>query len=749
MKKYAGEEFLNKLYKDLVHGDEVKHTAKGANKNEDLAIYFERLERITNEVRDKDRLELLKYFYYKKYVIKEEDVPESYFELQKQIALERGYGHITYNEQAKKKEMDSIISEQRESLDRWLEYFVSEDTKYYPMWFKYYVFQNVMKIGDFDKGKKEYTKRTDSTVKPFIEINREAVSMLYDGLCKYLNKEEITDDQLEELIKNGSFNKIYSYITRKLDKVKKSNSTSNEGIWKKYNQGSNPEILFNDIHGKGTGWCTAGGLETARTHLNGGDFHVYFTKDENGEYTNPRIAIRMEYNQIAEIRGIAEHQNLENEMERVVEEKLDEFPDKEEYKKKVSDMKTLTIIYNKYKNNEELTKEDLNFLYETNSRIFGFGYEEDPRISEIINKRDIKKDLSYALDVLECQISFTDEEAMQGNIKYHYGDLKLYKKDFVSGMVLPEKIRGTLDLKNLTTVKGLILPKMVYGNLELDNIICAEGLMLPNYVGGTLDLRSLETAEGIVFPKEVGGDLFLYSLMSAKGLNLPRKVGGELDLGGLKRTENLILPERIGSDLDLFSLESAERLEFPEVINGSLNLNCLYTTEGLILPKKIRGDLLLRSLESAEGLVLPDEIDGELALSGLTIVKGLVFPRKIGLGLDLSCLESVEDVFFPEEVGGDLDLSELKNAKRIVFPKIIHGNLSLANLTYAEDLVLPEKIDGWLDMSNLTDLTGVVFPKDDENYYIPCSVIFSYFKRNQIIGLLEKNVQKKLLKKIL
>ena len=39
---------------------------------------------------------------------------------------------------------------------------------------------------------------------------------------------------LEKLIKNGSFIKIYSYITRKLDKVKKSNSTSNEGIWKKY-----------------------------------------------------------------------------------------------------------------------------------------------------------------------------------------------------------------------------------------------------------------------------------------------------------------------------------------------------------------------------------------------------------------------------------------------------------------------------------------------------------------------------------
>ena len=35
-------------------------------------------------------------------------------------------------------------------------------------------------------------------------------------------------------------------------------------------QNSDPNVLFNDIHGKGTGWCTAGGLETATAHLKGG-----------------------------------------------------------------------------------------------------------------------------------------------------------------------------------------------------------------------------------------------------------------------------------------------------------------------------------------------------------------------------------------------------------------------------------------------------------------------------------------------
>lgn len=447
MKKYGGEEFLNRLYKDLVHSDEVKHTAKGRNKNEDLAIYLERLNNITKKTIDNDRLELLKYFYYKRYIIKEEDVPESYFTHQEQLALERGYGHITYNKYTKKQEIDSIISEQKASLDSWLDYFISEDTNHYPMWFKYYVFQNVMKIGYFDKEKNEFTKRTSSTIKPFIEINHEAVSMLYDELSKYLDKQKISDIQLEQLIKNGSFSKIYSYITRKLDSVKKLTSNSNEGIWKKYEQGSAPEILFNDIHGKGTGWCTAGGINTASSHLEGGDFHVYYTKDENGEYTNPRIAIRMNYNKIAEIRGIAENQNLESEMECVVEEKLNEFRDKDEYKKKVSDMKILTKIYNKHNNNEELTKEELRFLYEIDSEIIGFGYEDDPRIEEIKTDRCLKDDLAFIYDIKPEEISIDEQEALEGNKKLHYGNLdySCFLHDF-KNVVFPEEIIGSLNI---------------------------------------------------------------------------------------------------------------------------------------------------------------------------------------------------------------------------------------------------------------------------------------------------------------
>ena len=461
MKKYYGEEFINKIYKNLFESDIVKRSGKGANKNEDVSLYFDRLERISRKTIEHDKYDKIKRYYYKKYVISPNDVPDSYFKNQEQLALDRGYGHVHYDEKTKSKEKEIIVKEQKESLDSWLDYFASSDTEHYPTWFKYFCFQGMIRIGYFDKEKNQYTKRTKNTIKPFIEINREAIAMVYDLLMKYLKKESLGDKSLEQLINSGSFSKMYAYCIRKLDSIKKNSFNSDDGIWKKYNQGSDPNILFNDIHGKGTGWCTAGGIETAKKHIDGGDFYVYYTKDEKGEYTNPRIAIRTENGKLAEVRGIAENQNLESNMEKVVEEKLKEFPDAEAYKKKVKDMEMLTYIYTKWQQKLELTKEDLRFLYEIDSKIIGFGYEEDPRIKEIIETRDKKIDLSKIFDCKKNQISLTEEEALKGNIIYHYGNLDLESITSAEGLILPQSVRGYLNLGSLINAEGLTLPKSV------------------------------------------------------------------------------------------------------------------------------------------------------------------------------------------------------------------------------------------------------------------------------------------------
>ena len=734
MDNYQGEKFLDKVYKDLHLSEIVMHTAnKSDDKYQKIEKYMQRLEDVTKKACEHDKINLIKKYYYKKYVIKEQNVPESYFKKQEKIALDRGYGHVKYDEKTKKQEIEHIINEQKKSLDMWLDYLFSKDTDMYPTWFKYYVFQGMLKLGYLDKEKNSYTKRTESTVKPFIELNREALSIIYSELIKVLNKENIVDKKLNELINNGSFSKLYSYAVLKLDSVKDDGFKSNDGIWKKYNKESNPEILFNDINGKGTGWCTAGGIETARAHINGGDFHVYYTKDREGNYTKPRIAIRMEGNQIAEIRGISENQNIETNMEKVVDKKLEEFPDRDKYKKKVKDMEMLTYIYTKHENEGELTKTDLRFLYEIDDKITGFGYARDPRIEELLQERNVRKDLTLVLDCKEKNISLTEEEALSGNIIYHYGSLWLNNLTNAEGLKFPDKIGGDLYLRSLTSAKGLELPDEIEGDLNLSSLISAEGLKLPDKIGGYLDLNYLTSVEGLKLPNEIGGyldlsnltsaeglklpdeirdDLNLSGLTSAEGLKLPDKVGGVLYLNSLTNAEGLKLPNEIGGSLWLEGLTSAKGLELPDEIEGDLNLSSLISAEGLKLPDKVGGVLYLNSLTNAEGLKLPNEIGGSLWLEGLTSAKGLKLPDEIRDGLYLSGLTSAEGLKLPDEIGGSLWLEGLTSAKGLKLPDEIRDDLYLSGLTSAEGLKLPDKVGGVLYLNSLTNAEGLKLPNE-------------------------------------
>ena len=711
MDNYQGEKFLDKVYKDLHLSEIVMHTAnKSDDKYQKIEKYMQRLEDVTKKACEHNKINLIKEYYYKKYVIKEQNVPESYFKKQEKIALDRGYGHVKYDEKTKKQEIEHIINEQKKSLDMWLDYLFSKDTDMYPTWFKYYVFQGMLKLGYFDKEKNRYTKRTESTVKPFIELNREALSIIYSELIKVLNKENIDDKKLNELINNGSFSKLYSYAILKLDSVKDDGFKSDDGIWKKYNKGSNPEILFNDINGKGTGWCTAGGIKTASNHINGGDFHVYYTKDREGNYTKPRIAIRMNGNQIAEIRGISENQNIEANMEKVVDKKLEEFPDRDKYKKKVKDMEMLTYIYTKHENKGELTKTDLRFLYEIDDKITGFGYARDPRIEELLQERNVRKDLTLVLDCKEKNISLTEEEALSGNIIYHYGSLWLNNLTNAEGLKFPDKIGGDLYLRSLTSAKGLELPDEIEGDLNLSSLISAEGLKLPDKIGGYLDLNYLTSVEDLKLPNEIGGYLDLSNLTSAKGLELPDEIEGDLWLEGLTSAKGLILPDEIRDGLCLSGLTSAEGLKLPDEIGGSLWLEGLTSAKGLKLPDEIRDCLYLSGLTSAESLKLPDKVGGVLDLNSLTNAEGLKLPNEIGGYLDLSGLTSAEGLKLPDKIEGDLYLSNLRSAKGLKLPSKIGGTLNLSNITSAEDLKLPDKVGESLYLNSLTSAKGLKFP---------------------------------------
>ena len=709
-------DIISKMYKDLHNSKSVMHVSKESDKRRERLInYFNRLEEVHNNVsksKSKSGERLLKDFYYDLYVIKEEDIPESYYQNQVRLARERGHGNIILSSEDKKRIADAVIEDQKRTLDKWIEYFLyDEESKNYEMWEKYWVFQGLQSLGKYDKKTFKFSKRDKTTVYPFPPVEREYIFTTLHLMEEYL-KNKKSDNDIKSALGSGDFKQLYEYVIKQDMLREKVQSNTTNGKWVKYEQGSDYNILRNSLQGYYTGWCTAAGENFAKNQLANGDFYVYYTLDNNGEAKVPRIAIRMNgKTKIGEIRGIANNQNMEPEMMPMLEEKLKEFPDRDKYLKKEHDMKLLTLIDKKVNNNIELTLNELRFLYEVDNNIVGFGYEKDPRIEEIKNKRNIKKDYGLIFNVKEEEVSLSQSEWIKNPKKFKIllSDLNLPYLTNAKDLVLPKYISGYLDLSGLTSADGLVLPENIGEYLDLSGLTSAEGLVLPKNIGGDLYLDALTHAKKITFPHNIDGDLFLDVLTNAKGFVLPKNIGGNLTLYNLTNAKDLILPKYIGESLDLRSLISTEGLILPKNIDGDLDLSGLTSAEGLVLPKCVGRDLDLSGLTSAEGLVLPKHVGGDLDLSELTTAEGLVLPKCVGGSLFLSSLTSAKGLVLPQLINHDLDLCSLTTAEGLVLPLIILGDLNLNSLTTTKGLILPKFIGCSLSLNSLTSVKGLVF----------------------------------------
>jgi len=523
-------------------------------------------------------LERIKNYYHKKHVIKEENVPESYFELQKRIAREQGQGDIEITDEMRKQMSESVINDQKQSLDAWTEYFISSDSDSYPMWAKYWSFTNMLKLSSYDKEKHSFGKRTKGTTTLFPDLNREALAYVVDIIEKKLNKEEILDvvenPELQKLLQSENFGKLYAYAIDKVTPTEEHELAKTDGEWITYKQGTDHMPLVQSLQGYGTGWCTAG-ESTAKIQLAGGDFHTYYSYDKEGKPTIPRVAIRMENNSIAEVRGIGANQNLDLYINDVVEEKMNEFgKEGEKYTKKSKDMKKVTEIDKRRKAGEEFTKEDLRFLHEIDSEIKGFGHGKDPRIKELIGGRDIRKDLSFAIGCDEDEISLNSEEFLESleskkKIKYHRGDLELNKSTLDEKITFPDIVSGNLNLFSVTSINNVVFPKKVNKTINLRRLTSAKMVVFPESVGGDFWLDYLTVIEEVTFPKEVGGDFLLYKIISAKEIIFPEKIGGTFSLPKLTSAKMVIFPESVGWNFNLSSLTSAKMVVFPESVGGN------------------------------------------------------------------------------------------------------------------------------------------------------------------------------------
>jgi len=677
------------------------------------------------------------------YVIKPENIPDAYFQNQVRLAKELGYGNIKLTAEAKKGMIEEVIDDQKETLDKWIEYFLyDEESKSYEMWEKYWVFQGLQSLGKYDKETSKFSKRDKTTVYPFPSVEREYIFTTLKLMEDFL-KDKKSEEDIKQALSTGNFKLLYEYVIKQSLFREEQQSNSTDGKWIKYEQGSDYNILRDSLQGYYTGWCTAAGENFAKDQLAGGDFYVYYSLDKNGEAKVPRIAIRMDgKDKIGEIRGIADNQNMEPEMMSILEEKLKEFPDKDKYLKKEHDMKLLTLIDKKVNNNIELNVDELKFLYEIDSKITGFGYRKDPRIEEIKRKRNERRDYSLIFNVKEEEVALSQEEYLNNPEKFKFclGSIDLSSLTSAEGLVLPESIGGTIDLRSLTSAEGLVLPKSIGGGIDLDSLTSAEGLVLPESIGGGIVLRSLTSAEGLVLPESIDGNIVLRSLTSAEGLVLPESIGGSIDLRSLTSAEGLVLPESIGDDIVLSSLTSAEGLVLPESIGGKIYLNSLTSADGLVLPESIGCSIILDSLTSAVGLVLPQHVDGDIYLNSLTSADGLVLPESIGGNIILDSLTSADGLVLPESIGCSIILDYLTSADGLVLPKHVGGNIKLSSLTSAEGLVLPQHVGGNIDLGSLTSAVGLVLPKQFDGFINLSSltsaeglVLPHYFDLNKLI----------------
>ena len=356
-------------------------------------------------------LELLKPYIYKAFTIAEDAIPESYWNLQRKVAKERGESFPEEISQTmRERAFENISRDQKHSLDYWMDYLAGPNA-FYPTWFKFLTIKSILGLSEYDKVKREFPKRTKSTTGNFPDLNSEALT---DTLTFFENqlagsetknpipepdnihapneKKAVSDEEFQGILSTENFAKYYSFNIEHSVSYRELWPIT-EGEWVVYTKGE-ADKLTEAIQGKGTGWCTAG-ISTSEEQLKQGDFHVYFSNNALGESTIPRLAIRMKNEQIAELRGVDNNQNLDPYITPILEAKLPEFGDEGgKYQKRVLDMKRLTLIDNHAKAGGILTGEDLKFLYQIEDKITSFRQGgSDPRIKEILEGRNWKEDI--------------------------------------------------------------------------------------------------------------------------------------------------------------------------------------------------------------------------------------------------------------------------------------------------------------------------------------------------------------------
>ena len=434
-----------------------------------------------------------------------------------------------------------------------------------------------------------------------------------------------------------------------------------EGIWIRHKRGNGYKPLWEFLNTKNTGWAIQ--LDVYSARLPHGPVYIYYTKDDKGKYVEPRILIVADADyHIQSVLGLGLHQSIESSMALIALEKIESFPGNEKRKKIAHDIALLSRLGDKINNDIELTKKELRFLYEIDSKIESFYHIADPKKEELKVKRNIKKDLAYIFGCKEENIGTNITDFDTNKIIYYYGTLE-WEKEFVPNTFRNlKRIIGGASFPNLTSADGLNNLQQVDG-ANFSNLTNAEGLNnLRNIRGGAI-FSNLIYAKGLNNLRNISAQAYFPKLTNAEGLNNLQYIGNYAFFSSLKSAKGLNSLKYIGEDANFSSLISAQGLDSLQNIVGGSDFSSLPEAKGLNNLRNIGEHAGFSNLISAKGLDSLENIGGIAYFPKLITADGLENLRHIGGYADFGSLINAESLYNLKYVGRRFDFRSLTSTK--------------------------------------------------------------------------------------
>ena len=220
------------------------------------------------------------------------------------------------------------------------------------------------------------------------------------------------------------------------------------GNWIKYNKGSNPVDVLNEVKNNNI-WNL--NWEEIDKVLSTND--IYFYKDSD----DIKLMLYVSGMKVNGVFGYGEKAKVEDEYLDELKKQISLFKDNREYMEKVNNHIQVANVYKKYVNEEDLTIDDLKVIYQVNKPLEGFTSALDQKINEIKEERIKEKDISEIFNVNEEHIVFDsydineDTEVMVGNLSVDDDNIdKIQNIKYVIGYIYLDNKK----LKNKVHVKS-------------------------------------------------------------------------------------------------------------------------------------------------------------------------------------------------------------------------------------------------------------------------------------------------------